>query len=806
MTEPSRPDGQWPPDDQPSQGGPYGPPQNPPYGPPPGSPYGPPQNSPYGPPPGSPYGPPPASPYGPPPQNFSYGPPPGSPYGPPPPLPPHPPAPRSRRWRLLPSGRRGRFLLFGGVGALVLALVAGLLVWDNTDSGAQKPEAKWNLKPFRQALAELALAPGLRYQDSSTAGATKRDVTVTASGSRFGTTGSGTKTLDRDVLQVGGKTFTRWKVDPAPGQDAKPGTETPGKWSAGYEGSSGSAKEVVEQRPTPPELATQLSKALDALESTPAPRESSQRQPRTVKGAPALGVDTSAGRLLITRKKPYRVLRLEPYRPSRSGAPSPGAGTVRQAAAQDSPDDDPAEAPEVTDGPLEGSDSQGMDLAPVTGDAVDPMYDTLEKQTKELGKATDSGISLTLSGSGSVKCGSGGCTTSHSFSGQITTSAKSRLVDGKVTAVMSATFTIDGKSAGGCTSNQGTFAVTGTSVSGSLSCSNPGAGPTFASIEAQKKAEARARSRANGGRPVQYRIPYTSNALITARALATVEVKKLVERVKQERNNKDCGRSHSFPSGTKVLLADGTHRAIEDIRLGDRVAAGAPGLRRTEARPVTQVFATEGDKDFTRITVSTDRGPATLMATDNHPFWLADAKRWKNAGDLRPGDRLRSAAGSPLPVTAVLDQQVSQPTHDLSVAGPRTYYVLAGETPVLVHNNGGIPQVDNARLQNIVDALYHGLGSPNPIGDGSAMAAANEEAQGGAKVEGKDHLKSTTQLRASLNNFLTKDEYKPKGGKKETVVRSARDIRVAKSLIQAIDDAHKGKYKGAAGYEGLQGC
>ncbi|MFK4268497.1 Hint domain-containing protein [Streptomyces milbemycinicus] len=805
MTEPTRPDGQLPPDNQPIQGGPYGPPpQNFPYDPPPAPPYGPPPGSGFGPPPSPPYGPPPASPYGSPPPSHPYGPPPGSPYGPPPPLPPHPPAPGSGRWRLLPSSRRGRLLLFGGVGALVVALLAGLLVWNNTGSGSQKPQAKWNLKPFRQALAELALAPGLRYQDSSANGATKRDVTVTASGSRFGTTGSGTKTLDRDVLHVGGKTFSRWKVDPSPGQDTKPGTETPGKWSAGYEGSSSSAKEVVEQRPTPPELATALSKALDTLESTPAPNESAQWRPRTVNGKRALGVDTSAGRLLITRQKPYRVLRLEPYSPSRSRTPS--ASAVRQAAAQDSADEDPAETPEVTDGPLDGSDSQGIDLAPVTGDAVDPMFDTLEKQTKELGKATDSGISLTLSGSGSVKCGSGGCTTSHNFTGQITTSAKSRLVSGKVTAVMSATFTIDGKSAGGCTSKQGTFAVTGTSVSGSLSCSNPGAGPTFASIEAQKKAEARARSRANGGRPVQYRIPYTSNALLTARALATVEVKKLIDGVKRERNNKDCGRSHSFPSGTRVLLADGTDRAIEDIRRGDRVAAGVPGLRDTEAQPVTEVFATESDTDFTRITVRTDRGPATLTATDNHPFWLADAKRWKNAGDLRPGDRLRSAAGSPLRVIAVLDQQLRRPTHDLSVAGPRTYYVLAGKTPVLVHNNGGIPQVDNARLQKIVNALYHGLGSPNAIGDGSAMAAANHEAQGGAKVEGKNHLASTAQLRASLNNFLTKDEYKPKGGKKETVVRSARDIRVAKSLIKAIDDAHEGKYKGAAGYEGLEGC
>ncbi|MGO4431163.1 hypothetical protein AB4Z54_73375, partial [Streptomyces sp. MCAF7] len=123
--------------------------------------------------------------------------------------------------RLLPSGRRGRFLLFGGVGALILALVAGLLLWSDT-SGSEEPQAKrkslpkLNLAPFRQAVDNLLLTPGLRYEESSSADTTKRDITVTASGSRFGTMGHGQKSLDREILNVGGKTFTRWRVDPAP--------------------------------------------------------------------------------------------------------------------------------------------------------------------------------------------------------------------------------------------------------------------------------------------------------------------------------------------------------------------------------------------------------------------------------------------------------------------------------------------------------------------------------------------------------------------------------------------------------------
>lgn len=508
----------------------------------------PPQGSPFGPPPGV-FGPPSQNPNSPqippPPQYAPCGSPPGSSYGPPPPLPPGssygppPPLPPGRG-----AGRRGRLLLFGGVGVLITALVAGLLVWNGV-LGSEEAQAKRVLKPFRQAVAALADAPGLRYQDSRSD--LKRDVTVTASGNRFGTAGS-----DREILHIASRTFTRQK-GPAAGTES--GEDTSGKWAAAEESDSVTL-EVVKRRPSPPDLATKLSKALDRLEGTPAPSEPSK--PPVVNGTPALAVDTSAGRLLVTEKKPHRVLRLESYDASQPAGLSVGSAdsaSVRltpAAVREDSEDEDPTEVPEVTDGPLEDSDAEGLDLEPVTGDDVDPMFNSLEKKTKELNNATDSGVTLALSGSGTVKCSSGGCTARSSVAGQVTTSAKSRLADGKVTAVMTATFSIDGRSAGQCTSPRSSFAVTGSSVSGSLSCSNPGAGPAFASVEARKKAEARARSRASGGRPVQYRIPYRAETLITAYALAMTEVRKLVDKVRQERGDIGCGPGSSVSgAGTR---------------------------------------------------------------------------------------------------------------------------------------------------------------------------------------------------------------------------------------------------------------
>ncbi|WP_128429493.1 hypothetical protein [Streptomyces cyaneus] len=579
-------DAHRPPTGQPQQDSPYEP-QPGTFGPPlPALPAAPPQYSAYAAPPGA-FGPPPQGP----PRQGLPAPPPaphGAPYG----WPSPPPGGQGRR--LLPAERRGRFLLFGGVGVLIVALIVGLLVWNNA-SGSKAPEAKRDLGPFRQAVAALADSPGLRYQDS-VVGLMKRDITVTASGSSFGTSGLGSGGLDREILHIGGRTFTRYK---GLAQGTEPGAEASGTWAVAEESGIRETQEVVGRRPSPALLAIQLAKALNALENTPAPSESAK--PPTVNGTPALALDTSMGRLLVTENKPHRLLRMEPYGPSwpakaSGGATEPASARFAHATAQRaSEDEDPFKTPEVTDGPLKGSDSDGLDLAPVTGDAADTMFDTLEKQAKELNNATDRGITLNLTGSGTVHCGPGGCTARNSFAGQITTSAKSRLVDGKVTAVMTASFSIDGRPAGQCTSPQSSFAVTSTSVSGSLSCSSPGAGPTFASVEAQKKAEARARSRASGGRPVQYQVPYRADTLITARALATIEVKRLVDKVRQERDGANCptsrgasGATHHIPG----IAEDPVRGGVQEVRHTAALAGHNPS-----AWPAAQTAKTAGDED-----------------------------------------------------------------------------------------------------------------------------------------------------------------------------------------------------------------
>ncbi|WP_422674022.1 polymorphic toxin-type HINT domain-containing protein [Bailinhaonella thermotolerans] len=78
-----------------------------------------------------------------------------------------------------------------------------------------------------------------------------------------------------------------------------------------------------------------------------------------------------------------------------------------------------------------------------------------------------------------------------------------------------------------------------------------------------------------------------------------------------------------------------------------------------------------------------------ILATDHHPFWAASVKAWTNAGDLRPGDRLRTLEGELVAIADIQRWTAQQRTYNLTVAGVHTYYVLARETPVLVHNSSG---------------------------------------------------------------------------------------------------------------------
>lgn len=153
------------------------------------------------------------------------------------------------------------------------------------------------------------------------------------------------------------------------------------------------------------------------------------------------------------------------------------------------------------------------------------------------------------------------------------------------------------------------------------------------------------------------------------------------------------GLCNSFVSGTEVLLANGTTKPIEKLKIGDEVLATDPKTGKTTVKKVTAEIKGEGLKHLVKITLRTDGKKhgktGSVTATDGHPFWVPELQEWVDATDLQPGQWLRTSAGTRVQITAVGRWTQQSAVHNLTVTDLHTYYVLAGGTPVLVHNCGG---------------------------------------------------------------------------------------------------------------------
>ncbi|MFD8915083.1 LamG-like jellyroll fold domain-containing protein [Streptomyces sp. NPDC059575] len=200
---------------------------------------------------------------------------------------------------------------------------------------------------------------------------------------------------------------------------------------------------------------------------------------------------------------------------------------------------------------------------------------------------------------------------------------------------------------------------------------------------------------------------------------------------------------HSFTGATRVLMADGTTKAIDHIKVGDTIANSVPGAKSTEAHKVTAVIVTHTDHDFVDLTVKDtakrsvkagvksvakkaarkaafglaasaailgtlsashthggqpatapvaavttsvkDTPDAHLTTTFHHPFYDETRSAFTQAKDLKPGDVLQTPTGT-TQITSVRLYHANTVTYDLTIGTLHTYYVEAGSTPVLVHN------------------------------------------------------------------------------------------------------------------------
>jgi RHS repeat-associated protein len=170
--------------------------------------------------------------------------------------------------------------------------------------------------------------------------------------------------------------------------------------------------------------------------------------------------------------------------------------------------------------------------------------------------------------------------------------------------------------------------------------------------------------------------------------------------------------ANSFTSKTRVLMADGTTKKIKDVQVGDSVWAKDPVKSKAGPRRVTATITGHGEKRLVEIGIADN----SVVATDGHPFWIDDKQRWVDAEDLQTGDLLVAANGAFVEVDTAIARTRTATVHNLSVKGLHTFFVLAGQTPLLVHNcsdeawaiaRHAADHIDDIPGVNDVDELAH---------------------------------------------------------------------------------------------------
>jgi hypothetical protein len=146
----------------------------------------------------------------------------------------------------------------------------------------------------------------------------------------------------------------------------------------------------------------------------------------------------------------------------------------------------------------------------------------------------------------------------------------------------------------------------------------------------------------------------------------------------------------SFSPDTQVLLKDGKSKPIGKIKVGDKVQAANPKTGKHQGSRTVQHVWINHDHDLLDLSIRTKNGhTATLHTTTNHPFWDDTTHTWVPAGKLHHGDALNTATNGHAYVVATHPTPGAANRWNLTVQHLHTYYVLAGQTPVLVHNSAG---------------------------------------------------------------------------------------------------------------------
>jgi RHS repeat-associated protein len=165
---------------------------------------------------------------------------------------------------------------------------------------------------------------------------------------------------------------------------------------------------------------------------------------------------------------------------------------------------------------------------------------------------------------------------------------------------------------------------------------------------------------------------------------------RLTDMPDRVRQTLSCATGNSFAAGTLVMMADGSTKPIEDVKVGDTAENADVDSDVRQQHAVTAVHVTDDDTDFVDLAVGSGSdsgaGSKTITVTAHHLFWDATTHQWIYAADLAVGDQLDTPGDGHVPVVSTHRYTKSIRTYNLTVDTVHAYYVLVGGVPVLVHN------------------------------------------------------------------------------------------------------------------------
>ena len=380
--------------------------------------------------------------------------------------------------------------------------------------------------------------------------------------------------------------------------------------------------------------------------------------------------------------------------------------------------------------PVTFSDPTGLLRPPEDSGTGSSCWDACQKKIDGMGSS--SGGSGSSSGGGGDSGGSGGASSSSGGS-TVTNSPKKSLASSIISGI-----------GGGIKDfyqpyvdtyhdlREDPWGTTVRTVWGVVSSATPN-GQAEAGMANLKKLYSAAKAAYDGDAEKAARIATERTITVTA-AVLPLKVKLLPKA--------GCNR---FAPSTLVLMADGTTKPIRDVDIGDRVLATDPETGETIEQEVTELHDNV-DHEFMAVRIAADDGRrGVIRTTSHHSFWDDTRKKWTTAGELRVGNKLRTTTDHVVRVAGLRGSTGSRHMLDLTVANFHTYYVLAGTTPVLVHNTGpncGIP-VGGRRGDRLGGEDFHG----SSYSLDEIVEFVNGHTGGGNPVMGRP---STTEVETTL--------------------------------------------------------